>query len=503
MLLIISAAIRLLLSYIFPLGNDEAYYYTYAKYPDWSHFDHPSMVGWVIQLFSLNLYFQDELFIRLAAVVAGTINTWIIFLIGKHLGDELTGWYTALLYTASVYAFIIVGVFILPDAPQTTFWLCSILLLLKTFKNQVPNTADKNRLLLAAAFIGLGMLSKYTTAFLWLGMLGYIVLYNRYWLCTLQFYISNAIILVLFTPVWVWNLEHDFISFTFHRSRVEVKGWIPDFDSFGTAWVGEFIYTNPVVWILIIFAILHYFRNENLLTAKSSHLLILSGLPIIITFWIVSLYRPTLPHWSGSGFLTLMPILALLLRKKHAVRVPLPITMAASFMGLVLIVVPLQILTGFIPVDRIFNKTGISGGDDYSLEMVGWHTLQKEFPVLAKTYEDNQLMQPNSPIVSYRWFPAANYEYYAARRDNRPVLAAGDTSAIHGYIWINQLRGGFKLNSDAWYITSSRDFRKPQTMSKVYYEKILPPDTIPVFRMNKQVYSFYVYRLKNLQSKKL
>lgn len=118
----------------FGLGNDEAYYYVYALYPALSHFDHPPMVGWVIQLFSLNLHFNSEFFIRLAAVVAGTINTWLIYRIGTHLRDELTGWYAALLYTASVYGFVLVGVFILPDTPQSVFWLAALLLLLKAFQ---------------------------------------------------------------------------------------------------------------------------------------------------------------------------------------------------------------------------------------------------------------------------------------------------------------------------------------------------------------------------------
>lgn len=111
-------------------------------------------------------------------------------------------------------------------------------------------------------------------------------------------------------------------------------------------------------------------------------------------------------------------------------------------------------------------------------------------------------MPVNAPIISYRWFPAANYSYYAARGTDRYVLATGDTSAIHKFVWINQLHGGFKLNSDAWYITSSRDFRHPDLLPNLYYAKVFPPDTIPVKRMGKPVYYFYIYRLKNLQSKR-
>lgn len=118
------------------------------------------MVGWVIQLFSFNLQFSSELFIRMASVAAGTVNTWLMFCIGKQLRDELTGWYAALLYTASIYGFVIVGVFILPDSPQSVYWLAAILLLLKAFQGDIDGIA-KRRFLLASVFMGLAFLSKY------------------------------------------------------------------------------------------------------------------------------------------------------------------------------------------------------------------------------------------------------------------------------------------------------------------------------------------------------
>ena len=74
-LLAISAIVRAVLAAWLEFGNDEVYYWTYALYPDWSHFDHPPMVGWVIQLFSLNLLLDSEFFIRLASVVFMTANT--------------------------------------------------------------------------------------------------------------------------------------------------------------------------------------------------------------------------------------------------------------------------------------------------------------------------------------------------------------------------------------------------------------------------------------------
>ena len=87
-LLAISALVRGILAAWMEFGNDEVYYWTYALYPDWSHFDHAPMVGWVIQLFSLNLLFDSEFFIRLASVVFMTADTYIIYRIGKDLNMQ-------------------------------------------------------------------------------------------------------------------------------------------------------------------------------------------------------------------------------------------------------------------------------------------------------------------------------------------------------------------------------------------------------------------------------
>ena len=97
-LIVVSTVIRAILASILEFGNDEVYYWTYALYPDWSHFDHPPMVGWAIRFFSFNLTFNSEFFLRLGPIILGAFNTYMIFKIGKLLKDDLAGWYAALLF---------------------------------------------------------------------------------------------------------------------------------------------------------------------------------------------------------------------------------------------------------------------------------------------------------------------------------------------------------------------------------------------------------------------
>ena len=98
-LMAVSAVVRVLCATLIEFGNDEVYYRLYALFPDWSHFDHPGMVGWMIQIFTFNLALDSELAIRMASIVLGTVNIWLMYIIGAEVGgDRRTGWYSALLY---------------------------------------------------------------------------------------------------------------------------------------------------------------------------------------------------------------------------------------------------------------------------------------------------------------------------------------------------------------------------------------------------------------------
>ncbi len=70
-LILVISLLKIFAAYMVGLGNDEVYYWTYALYPDWSHFDHPPMIGLMLQFFTLDLFFENELALRLGSIVFG------------------------------------------------------------------------------------------------------------------------------------------------------------------------------------------------------------------------------------------------------------------------------------------------------------------------------------------------------------------------------------------------------------------------------------------------
>jgi hypothetical protein len=501
LLLGISAVIRLFLAGLLEFGNDEVYYFTYARYPDLSYFDHPPMVGYVIRLFTFNLHFTTEFFVRLAAVAAGTVNTWIMFRIGRLLKDEMTGWYAALLYNASIYGFIIVGVFILPDAPQSVFWLLAFYLLLQALPDKELSRPNRRRILLAGVIFGLAMLSKYTSAFLVTGALAYVIIYNRGWLRTKEFYLAILIALIIFLPVVIWNAYNHFISFAFQGDRAGIfsGGLKPAY--FFTELGGQILYNNPVNVVLIAMALLALLRGRALTAAASQRIMLLISLPLIITFLFIALFRQTLPHWTGMAYVTLLPLAALHIRSGRHEKIWRPVSLVVSsgvLMGIIIIGTS-QVQAGWLRTDHPGSEPSRKGNRDPSLDMYGWRQLREKMPAIIERDKRAGLMDTDAVFVSFRWFPLANIDYYVARPLHKNMLAIGKLQDIHHYAWINKRRGGFRRNTDAYFITSGRDYKDPVSLYGSYFQSIEPCDTIPVLRGGRVAMYFFIYRMHKLR----
>lgn len=504
LLLIVSAVIRLFLATFIELGNDEVYYINYALYPDLSHFDHPPMVGWFIQLFSLNFLFDSEAFIRMSAVVAGTLNTWLIYLIGKQLKDELTGWYAALLYTSSIYCFIIAGTFMMPDAPQTLFWLGSIYLMIRLIKVGSDSRTGSKFMLLAGITAGLALLSKYTSIFLFSGLGFYILLFDRKWLRKWQTYAALFIAFLLFLPVVIWNNRYDFISFSFHTERVEVIQTLLRSDLFAIELGGQIFYSNPFVFGLVVAGLIAFWKGRFSESKAEISLLLTTALPMIVLFLAFSLFRRTLPHWTGPAYMTLIPLAALYLRNftlkgREGKRFPPMIKSALGFLVLLITVALLQFSQGWFLNKGINPETGKRLGiKDITLDMYGWEQLHDGFMPVYDQDTASGRMSKDAVILQQRWFPAANLDYYVARPLGITLLTLADIERTHKYAWITQYRGGFHLGMDAYYFSSSYDFSDPNGQYADYFTSIEAPDTIPVYRNGLLVEYHYVWRMKGM-----
>lgn len=500
LLLAVSALIRGVLASVVEFGNDEVYYWTYAMYPDWSHFDHPPMVGFVMQLFSLNLLFTSEFFLRLSSVIFMTINTYLMFLIGKQVKNEQTGFYAALLYTASVYAFVITGIFILPDTPLSIFTFLAVLQFIRYFQN------EKNKhLILAGLFTGMAMLSKYSGVFVWIGAGLYIILYSRKEFKNPFLYLSVLISAVCMLPVLIWNIGNEFISFTFHGNRVGFFGeFHPEY--FLTELFGELAYNNPVNYVLIIIALIALIKRDVFISEMPKRLILCLTLPLIILFWIFSLTRQILPHWTAPSFALLLIFVAAQLADKHKINdeyllIPKSIVASLSVLAFILILGVVEIKTGFVPLNFSERSKTIQryGEGDFTLDMYGWRKIKPEFQEIRKRAIEKGDMKESDGMIALKWYPLANMDYYVAYPLGINMYGFRNPGEIHKYAWINKMRGDLKLGEDYWFLTESFDYYEPNKYLKPYFREIVPTDTITIERGGEPAKYVFVYMLKDLK----
>ena len=500
-LILLASLIRGLLACSVELGNDEVYYRLYASYIQWNYFDHPPMVGWLIRFTTLNLNVDNEFFIRLGAIISAAAATWLIFLCGKKLGNAHTGFMAACMYTVSIYSSVIAGVFILPDSPQLVCWLAALYLLIELTDTKNITSKKNKQLLLFGLIAGLGMLCKIHTAFLWLGLVIYLILYNRKWFLQPSLYVSGALTMLCCYPIIKWNFDNHFVTYLYHSNRVSISDSGLDIMSVISFVTGQFLYTNPVIFIIIIITLSAALRNNLPIKLSHKRLLLLTALPLIATAFVISFFKPVLPHWTGPAYCSLILLAACYFSKRNKKIytpnkfIPRPIIIAGVF-SVFFLIAGVSIIHLF--PGTLGNKQTLRLGDgDFTLDMIGWRELENQFKEIQLKDIKTKSMKKGAVLLSNKWFPAAHLDYYVARPLHMELLCLGELTDIHQYAWINPTRKKLQRGDDAYCIIHSNYYYDVQANYSSHFDIKLAPQIIEQKRNGLSCRIFYVWRLKN------
>lgn len=498
----IAVIVKIALSFLLELGNDEVYYYTYAVQPDWNHFDHPPMVGWLIQLSTLNLNWVSTLSMRLGSILTAAISTWMVFRTGTLIYNERAGWIAALLYTCSIYTSIIAGLFIMPDSPQLLFFTSSIYLMAKWVVR--PHLFSKFNWLILGALIGLATLSKVHGLYLWGGFGGFLMFHQIKTLKQPFLYIAVIITLLALIPILYWNMDNEFITYKFHSKRVMHTGI--QISSFLQQILGELIYQNPLVYVSCFIPLIRFkklkaiFQHQHASNQNASSilaLLIWLSLPLIILFWGISLFNPTLPHWTGPGFIALFILAGVYWSEASTKLLPNLIQWALGF--LLVLVVGLIGLVHVFPI-QLGSKSQENLGEYNPInDVTGWTQFSAEFKTVVDQDILTDAIQAKAPILVSKWFPAGHILFYTARPIQKQVIAIGALEDVHKFAWLNQDLPSLQLGQDAYFIQPSNLPFDPTNLILPYFEKMGKTDTIQIQEKGVVLRNFYVFRFKNCQ----
>lgn len=476
--------LRIIVSNFLNLGNDESYYWTFSKQLQWNYFDHPPMVAWWIRIFTLNLSLEDStFFLRLGSFIGSAISSFFIYKTITAISTEKAGLAGIFLYNISFYSFISTGLFILPDTPQMVFWTASMYFITQILKDD----SNISAWIFFGITAGLCIMSKVHGIFLWGGVFLYALFYKRDWFKNYAFYTSMVITAIIISPILIWNINNEFITYRFHSERVIVNEK-SSFNFMGVLReiVGQILINNPFnIGVIILF----FFKRFISKAKATLQVFKLIGVSLLVVIFAIALFRTTLPHWSGPAYISLLPIAAIGLSEINFSKYKI---VTASALVYTILLLSLIIIAVNFYAGSFSNATGKDKGkNDISLDAYGWKEGGEKF---AAFYDSVHSGNNRPPLVCNTWW-GGHDEYFFARPLNIKMIGLGHVLNIHHYKW--RLRADtVNISMDTAYaIVHSYDYFNAPLEFKNFYYKIDSVNTISIKRGGKVAYHFNIWRL--------
>jgi len=208
-------ALRVAYAGLTDLRTDEAYYWTWSKESVLCFLDHPPMIAWFIRFGTL-IFGDTNLGVRFAGLLAMPVTQLLLADIVRRVTHDWRAMVLAVLMMEAALYFGLLMAKVSPDLALIPFATAMVWALVR-----LAESNDERWWLVAGVFAGLSLLSKFTVLLLLPAILAFMFVprWRTRWLKSPYPYLSALIAFVLFLPVLIWNMQHDWASFRFQLVR--------------------------------------------------------------------------------------------------------------------------------------------------------------------------------------------------------------------------------------------------------------------------------------------
>lgn len=261
--LIIYFIVLLLLAPTNLLSFDTYYYWDWSRHLAMSYYDGAPLIAYFIRLSTL--LFGDTLFaLSLVGIVSAATTSVIIYHTARLFLSKESSYVALLLWLLSPLVTLDILKQTTYDTPLMLFWSLTIFCTAKFI------LSNHIRWFYAASIsIGLMMLSKYSGIILVLSLFVFLLTTPyRYLFKTIHLYWGLLLIIFLFSPVLLWNYQHEWQSFIYQLTSHQLESHTNAWSGVLNAIFGHFI---PALNFMLIPPFLYWFNRHQLRSAPENN----------------------------------------------------------------------------------------------------------------------------------------------------------------------------------------------------------------------------------------
>ncbi len=469
---------RLLLLPFMGLMPQDAYYYLYGQNLSLSYFDHPGMIGYLLRFFT-DVFGTSVFVVKFTDFFVTSITLLSFYKLASYFLSKQKLQRAIVLVSSTIFISIL-SFNSTPDVPLLLFWTLSLLCLYKAiFENK------KSFFILGGIAMGLAFNSKYTALLLQIGLISFLVFSNQYrkLLVSPWLWVCIVISLAVTFPVWYWNSQNNFASFTFQSS--ERTNSIFEFNLTLKYFLGaighQMLLLLPVLFLVFITFTFKYCKRAlfkfKIPQAKTSFLLAFF-VPTFVGFFALTPFYWVKLNWMMPSYITGIIIAGMFISKKL-------LKIQILFSILFHVLVSIQIIFYILPIKS----------DD---TWVGWKELGKKISDL-KEKQINTFVFSND---NYKTSAALNFymdeKVYAQNIIGLPALhfdyLGDDLAALKG--------------KNALFIDSDKRYKNDRLLGEIdplllnHFKTVIELEPIFVKINDRESRKFWVFFCTDYQPKK-
>ncbi len=447
------------------LHGDEAQYWSWSQGLAFGYVSKPPMIAWIIAA-TTAICGDGEWCVRLASPLVHAATSGIIFLLGREIYDDRTGFWASITY-ATLPAVSYSSGIISTDVPLLFFWSVALYAFVRLSRSRHVGWA-----VLLGVSVGLGLLSKYAMIYFVLCGVVYGVISVEARRLLFSRHVALALILgaLIIAPNVVWNVQHGWATFSHTAENAKWSGPLfhPDkmLEFFGAQFgvFGPMLFAGLLWWLAA-----HRPWRGSRRGDEGARLLFAFTVPVLVVVIVQSLLSRAHANWAAVTYVAAtVAVVAWFLQRDRA-RI-----MRAS---LALHVVVAALIYGLVAVA---SSGGLPSRLDVFARLRGWDVLGREVATLMAE-------RPGAAVLTDDRMIMAELLYYTRDAGFSIVIWSGGGKARNQY----ELSAPFDRTTTprVFYVTT---LSKPNhILDRFAVARPLPSLSIPEHRGRTRVFHFY------------